>query len=250
MSYVTRAKASKTNFSANGQLLALEVTQLNTCRVEFSGTYAFTGTFEVSNDSTNGTDGTWFPLQMAQTNANIVALSHATANATQAYEANVNEATWVRVRLTAYTSTGTHQVLITGTDAATEPNPVVQVAGTVPVTATTTPVAPSSISVNTTASTNLSNQKATAGSLFELTISNPTATAVSVKLYNKATAPVVATDVPVVTETVAAGATVSREYGAVGKRFTLGIGLAATALPADTDATVAVAGVHIHGSYI
>jgi hypothetical protein len=92
--------------------------------------------------------------------------------------------------------------------------------------------------------------KSTAGNLFEIEISNPTATAISVKLYNKATAPTVGTDVPIVTDTVAAGATVQRVYGNIGKRFLTGIGIAATALPAATDTGVAVAGVQIHGTFI
>lgn len=130
MSYITRGLKSKTNFAAVNDILALDVSQLNVVRIEFSGTYAFTGTFEVSNDSTNGTDGTWFPLQAVQANANVISLSHSTANATQAYEANVANATWAHIKLTAFTSAGTHKVLIAGTDAATEPNPTVQIAGT------------------------------------------------------------------------------------------------------------------------
>lgn len=249
MSYITRGQKVKTDFSANGQILALDVSQLNTARFEFSGTYAFTSTFEASTDSTDGTNGTWFPLQVVMVNAATVATAHSTANATQAYETSVNSVTWVHIKLTAFTSAGTHRVAISGTDAAVEPAPTVQVAGTATVTAT--PVSGgSSISVTTAASTNASSQKATAGSLYELEISNPTATAISVKLYNKASAPTVGTDIPVVTETVAAGATVQREFGAIGKRFSTGIALAATALPAATDTGLAVAGVQIHGTYL
>jgi hypothetical protein len=250
MSYITRAQKIKTDFSANGQILALDVSQLNFARFEFSGTYNFTGTFETSTDSTNGTDGVWFPLQVVMTNAATVALSHATANATQAYEANVAGVTWVRVRLSAYTSAGTHRVGIFGVDTSVEPAPVVSLTGsTLSIGVIATPFG-SAISAVTAANTNASSQKSSPGSLFELTISNPTATAISVKLYNKASAPTVGTDVPVLTQTVAAGATNSFSFGQNGKRFTTGIAMAATALPAATDTGVAVAGVQIHGTYI
>jgi hypothetical protein len=249
MSYITRGQKIKTDFSANGQILALDVSQLNFARFEFSGTYTLTGTFETSADSTNGTDGTWFPLQVVMVNAATTALSHSTANATQAYEASVAGVTWVRIRLTAFTSAAAHRIAIFGVDANVEPAPVAQVLGTV-TTTEGTKLAGSAISVTTAASTNASSQKATAGNLFELAISNPTATAISVKLYNKATAPTVGTDVPVLTQTVAAGATVPLPFGSQGKRFTTGIAMAATAAAAATDTAVAVAGVQIHGTYI
>lgn len=107
-----------------------------------------------------------------------------------------------------------------------------------------------SISSVTAASTNASSVKASAGTLTELTISNPTATAISVKLYSKASAPTVGTDIPVLTVTVAGGATWGSDFGTIGKRFAAGIAMAATALPAASDTGVAVAGVQIHGTYL
>lgn len=113
-----------------------------------------------------------------------------------------------------------------------------------------TPVAATAYSAVTAASTNAGVVKASAGNLFELSISNPTATAINVKLYNKASAPTVGTDVPVVTIPVPAGGSVTREFGALGKRFTTGIAIAATAGPLATDVAAAVAGVQLHGSYL
>lgn len=247
MSSRVENQVTKTNFSANGQSLVADVANFSTARFEFSGTYNFTAVFEGSSNSTNGTDGNWFPFQVVQVNGNQVVSSHATTNATQAYEASVVNLTKVRVRLTAFTSATTHRVAITGDNAPIEPTQVVQLAGGA---ATISTPSGSAISVTTAASTNASVQKASAGSLFELSISNPTATAISVKLYNKASAPTVGTDVPVLTQTVAAGATVPLAFGQNGKRFTTGIAMAATALPAATDTGVAVAGVQIHGTYI
>ena len=106
----------------------------------------------------------------------------------------------------------------------------------------------------TTASNNLANIKSTAGNLFNLTVSNPTATAAYVKLYNKASAPVVASDVPVMTiaipATAAGVAEKSFDFGAIGKRFATGISIAVTGAAAATDTTNAVAGIQINGTYI
>lgn len=250
MGVLASNKVTKTNFAAINDALVLDVANLNTVRFEFQGTYSFTAVFEALGiDNT-----TWFPLQVAQVDAGTIATSHSTVNATRAYEANCSAVSKVRVRLSAFTSAGTHLVGIAATESAIDPaatigGTIVLGAGTASVGTVSTP-AGSAISVTTAASTNASSQKASAGNLFELSISNPTATAISVKLYNKASAPTVGTDVPVFTVTVAAGATVNPPLGNIGKRFTTGIAMAATALPAATDTGVAVAGVQIHGSYI
>jgi hypothetical protein len=114
--------------------------------------------------------------------------------------------------------------------------------------------APSAFSTTSAASTNATSVKASAGTLFEFTVSNPTATAAYFKLYNKASAPTVGTDIPVATYRVAAtgsaGDTVIPPIGANGKRFTTGIAWALTAAAAATDTAAAVAGIQIHGTYV
>ena len=112
------------------------------------------------------------------------------------------------------------------------------------------PVDGTSFNVTSTASTNLSTRKASPGNLYELTVSNPTATAASVKFYNKAANPTLASDVPLFTVTLAAGATMPLNFGALGKRFSVGIAMAITALPAATDTGNAVAGVQVSGTYL
>ena len=57
------------------------------------------------------------------------------------------------------------------------------------------------------------------------------------KLYNKASAPTVGTDVPVLTITVPANSTVNVPFGATGHRLTTGIALAITANAIDSDTT-------------
>ena len=142
---------------------------------------------------------------------------------------------------------------------ATEPIPAAQISGTQPVSGSVTAnwgtiTTGTTYNVVTAASTNAAVIKATAGSMYEITISNTTATPAYVKLYNKTTAPTVGTDVPVLTIPVAASAagagTVITSFGTVGKRFATGIGIAVTAGPLATDTAVAVAGIQVNATYI
>lgn len=239
MGVLANNQVAKTNFAAINDTLVLDVANLSTARFEFSGTYNFTAVFEAL-----GVDGTtWFPFQVAMVNAGTITTSHSTANATQAYEASCHGVSKVRVRLTAFTSAGTHAVGIGASTAEIEPSPTTQ-----SVIALGT-----AYSLVTTASTNGALIQTGTRTLHELTVSNPTATAAYVKLYNKATAPTVGTDVPVMTIAIPATAAgvgeKSFNFGALGKRFPLGLGIAVTAAAAATDVANAVAGVQIHGTH-
>lgn len=211
--------------------------------------------FEASIDSSTGADGTWVNINAARSNANVAELSSGVIAAPPAYawEISVAGYAWFRVRATALTS-GSVPVQMSVTTVAQELAPVIQqhgvTAAAASFSATVTPVGSSALSFVSAATTNAAVDKASAGSLFEVSISNPTATPVFVKFYNKATAPTVGTDVPVLTIPVAAGETKPFEFGSVGKRFPLGIGHAVTGAAAATDTTAAVAGVQVHGSYI
>lgn len=84
------------------------------------------------------------------------------------------------------------------------------------------------------ASTNSASVKGSAGQLFGYYIYNDGATEVYVKLYNKATAPTVGTDTPVMTLGIPAGAAANLK-GDIGIAFTLGIGIGITTAAADAD---------------
>lgn len=135
MSIVQGNQVVKTNFAAINDSLVLDVASLNTARFEFSGTYSFTAVFEASIDTTNGIDGTWFPFQVTNVNTGAIATSHSTANATVAYEASVSLASKVRVRLSAFTSAGTHKVLAAGSYAAITPLSTYSISNMTPGTA-------------------------------------------------------------------------------------------------------------------
>jgi len=113
-----------------------------------------------------------------------------------------------------------------------------------------TPNAGTAYSLVSAATTNAASVKATAGNLFELSLFNVTAATVYLKLYNKASAPTVGTDVPIMTIPVAAGALYAAEFGRVGKRFATGIALAITGAPAATDATAVAAGAQLSMTYL
>ena len=114
------------------------------------------------------------------------------------------------------------------------------------------PIAPSSTAyaLVSAATTNAASVKATGGSLFELSLFNATAATVYLKLYNKASAPTVGTDVPIMTIPVAAGALFNAEFGRLGKRFNLGIALAITGAAVATDTTVVAAGAQLAATYV
>lgn len=113
----------------------------------------------------------------------------------------------------------------------------------------TAPAAPTTTNVIGAASVNAALVITAAQTLTELTVFNPTAATVYVKLYNKATAPVPATgtgsDAPVTTIEVPAGKDRQVQFGTQGKRFSLGLGYAITAGAAANDNVAVAAGVQL-----
>lgn len=110
--------------------------------------------------------------------------------------------------------------------------------------------------LNSAATTNATSVKAAQGTVYSITASNQSAAAKFVKLYNKASAPTVGTDIPILTIAVPVGsATVinisSVNFGTQGFTLNTGIALAITNLIADSDATaVAVGDVKVMVAYI
>jgi len=231
--------ATKTNFAAVADTLVLDVRELNTVLITYSGTYTFTTVFEGSDDG--GT--TWFPVTATMVNAATVATSHATTNATQAYELSCHAFSTIRLRCTAFTSAGTHRVCITGTTMAIEPAPVVQLAGTVTAgsTGNTTP-GTTTTAVNSAASTNGASAKTTAAVLYMVTAHNTSAATKFVRFYNKSSAPTVGTDVPIVVMAIPANSSKEIDFGQVGMRFSSGLGHSITNGATALDSTAVAAG--------
>ena len=128
--------------------------------------------------------------------------------------------------------------------------PAVTISGTPTVTANEgTPATGTGQTLTSAASTNATSVKASAGSLMEASIFNVTAATIYLKFYNKASAPTVGTDVPILTVPVAAGAVWAAEFGRFGKRFATGIAFAITGAAAATDATAIAAGAQLSLTY-
>lgn len=217
-----------------------------------TGTFAgMNCTFEASLDSTNGTNGNWFTIMAVRTSVSTVETTTGVLAAMPAYgwEMSTNGYAFVRVRCTARTS-GTQSWKIQRATYATEPVTAGTVSSTVSGTVTANYSATgTNYALVTAASTNAALMITGSRHLTEITVSNPTATGTFVKLYNKATAPTVGTDVPLMTIPCPAGQTVVYSWGSMGKRFALGIGVAATAAAAATDTAATVAGVQISSTY-
>ena len=221
------------NITANGQTIFVDCQRFSNLMIHCSGTFSTINVaFEGSLDSTNGTDGSWFGVQAIRSNANTIETTTGNLSATPAYawELSVNALKYFRIRATAYTSGTQAWTFVPGT-YATEPIPGAQISGTQPVSVT----APTASNINSAATTNATSVKASAGTVYSVTASNINAAIRYLKFYNKASAPTVGTDVPVITIPIPAGGAINIPFGTTGHRFATGIALAITTGAADSD---------------
>lgn len=226
------------------------------CLGTFSGVNC---TFEGSLELTG--DNNWFGIQAVRSNANTIETATGALSAAPAYawEMSVNALKRVRVRCTARTSGTQSWRFVQGT-YATEPIPAAQISGTQPVSFTQPALvagtaaigdvgiqaranatgAASISKLQSAASTNATSVKATAGRVFGWTLTNTTASAKVVRLYNLAAAPTVGTSVPVYNIVIPPNATVSQSIP-VGLSHATGIAYSITGGLADLDATAVAA---------
>ncbi len=212
----------------------------------------FEGSLEASGDTN------WFGIQAVRTNANTIgtATGNLSAQPVYGWEMSVNALKRARVRCTARTS-GTQSWRFVQGAYATEPIPASQVSATQPVSGTVTatvtagtvnPVVPATpYFLNSAATTNGNLILTGTSGLQSFYATNEGATYAYVKLYNKATAPTVGTDIPEMTIPVppaAAGVpgVFTLPIGFNGFRFALGLGIAITGAAVYTDTTAVAAG--------
>lgn len=249
------------NITASGQTVSCDVSRASNLMLMMN-TSALAGhnvTFEGSIDSSNGTDGVWFGVQAIRTNANTIETATGALAATPAYawEMSVNGLSFVRVRATAHTS-GTATWKFQRGSYATEPIPAAQISGTQPVSMTALPALAAGTNtagnfqmagrttstclqtrIRSASSVNATSVKATAGAIYHISVFNSAATRVSLKIYNKASAPTVGTDSPIATFPIASNS--GREISIpLGLPCSAGIAYAITANVGDTDATAVV----------
>lgn len=229
-----------------------DVSRASNVMVFCTGTFAGVNcTFEGSLEASGATN--WFAVQAVRSNANTIELTTGALSAQPAYawELSVNALKRFRVRATARTSGTQSWRFVQGT-YATEPIPAAQASATQPisgtVTATVTPPAPATpYFVNSAATTNGALVLTGTSALHSLWATNTGASVAFVKLYNKATAPTVGTDVPemIIPVPPAAGGVpgvANPNMGFIPFRFALGLGIAITGGMADNDTTAVAAG--------
>lgn len=247
------------NVTAVASTVPIKTTRFSNLMIHCAGTFAGVNCiFEGSLTSTNGTDGTWFAVQAIRTSANTIETTTGSLSAAPAYawELSVNALAWFRIRATAWTSGTQVWTLVPGT-YATEPIPGAQVSGTQPVSGTVTatvtagtinPVVPATpYFLNSAASTNGALIIAGTSNVSSFYATNEGATVAYVKLYNKATAPTVGTDVmemiiPVPAAAAGVPGVANPNIGFHGFRFALGLGIAITGAAAFSDTTAVAAG--------
>jgi len=197
-------------------------------------------------------------VQAIRSNANTIetATGVLAAAPVYAWELSVNALKYFRIRATAWTSGTQVWTMIPGT-YATEPIPGAQVSATQPVSGTVTatvtagtinPVVPATpYYLNSAATTNGALILTGTSNVSSFYATNEGATAAYIKLYNKATAPTVGTDVPEMIIPVPAAVAgvpgvANPNIGFHGFRFALGLGIAVTGAAVFSDTTAVAAG--------
>lgn len=225
--------------TVNTDLIVIDCSQLRSLSIQCAsmGT-AGVVTVAWSNDNTNWVTATLY---------NESGATSTTFNAAGLRTTNVR-ARYCRLRLTTATTGGTTTIVVAGFQSdltvAINTQPV---SGTVTATVTggtTLPVTPTQSFVNSAATTNATSTKASAGTVWSVVVSNINAAARYLKLYNKASAPTVGTDVPVIVVPIPAGAVVQIDGGSNGIRFGTGIAWALTTGAADSDTGAVAASEH------
>lgn len=242
------------SIGANGATVTVtDLYDMDGVLIRTAGTFSGTIAFEVSNDGAN-----WYSLYMVRGSSGTGEASRALTGTTlESWRANISGWGQVRVRCTAYTS-GTAAIAIAPVNMAFEPAAVssVTVGGSVTATLaasanlaadvasgvrTTATNALSRTKVVSAASTNATLVKASAGRVYGWWFANTTASWRFVKLFNKASAPVPGTDIPVDVIAVPPNSSIDVQ-SEIGWAYTTGIGLSVTAAFADLDATAVAAG--------
>lgn len=229
------------NITASGGTVSVDVGSYGSVAITMvaSSLVGHVAVCEGSVDSTDGVNGNWGTLPMVRTSANTVEYSVGALSATTAFfwRVRVDGIKWLRIRATAHTS-GTATWFIRGSYFAEDASPVIPAALTV----TVTPVAASNHTLSSAATTNATSVKTSSAKVSSISASNGGAAAAYLKMYNKASAPTVGTDIPVLVIPIPASSVVSLPSGPLSDVYNTGLAYAITNLIADTDTTAVAAG--------
>lgn len=217
----------------NADLFSVDCSAYRSINFQITGTWVGTISFQVSNDNTN-----WNAFSVFSIAAGSGLLSSVTTNG--AWFAALAGFNFVRIRFTTYTS-GTASVAgfllrepVSGATNATGAQITIATVSTA--SSSTLPY-----TVNSAATTNAASIKASGANLYGMSIMNASAATKYVRFFNKASAPTMGTDVPIMV--VAVPATSSKEIEYVpAMRFGTGLAVAITGGAAATDSTAVAAG--------
>lgn len=246
-----------------GSLTALNgVVQIDTTKgalvtAFISGTYSQTFTFEIFDGTT------WYPVAAKRGDTTAVASSTgALVSSSVVFQVPCQGAPQMRIRCSAFTS-GSAAIVLRSLAIGSDPVNGVVITGTVPVSGTVTanqgtmaalPAGANAIGdvglqaranatgamlnarVMSAATVNNTLVKASAGRVLGWSLSNTSAAAKFVKIYNKSSAPIAGTDTPVLTLVIPAGGTIIFSSN-IGIALATGFGYAITNLAADADTT-------------
>ena len=231
------------SITANGQSIVFQLGEVTNVALHCSGTFSGANcTFE---GSLNGAD--WFATDAVRSSGNVTASTTGALSAAPAYSWDIacGGYLYLRVRATAFTS-GTQVWTASAYDGGVEPAVNAALTAALPAGAANIgivgTVVPTQSLVNSAATTNATVVKSSGGTIFGIVASNANAAARYLKVYNKATAPTVGTDTPVMVIALPPGATVALPMGTLGARLGTGIGIALTTGIADSDTGAVAAG--------
>lgn len=252
------------NCTAIGNTVPVDVTNVAAITVHMKnvgtvGMGAGTFVFEGSLNSSDGADGDWFAIQLMRTDTNQLELSTAAgglAAATArpyAWKASVSAYKWFRVRTTVAATTNSNALF--GVLRAAEGFETIPGVPTHAVSGSGTfligPANGTNYSLVGAASINAVSIKSSGANLSEISVFNPTAALVYVKLFDKASIPAPSSDSALCRAVIAvdAGESAFINFGVIGKRFASGVAMAITASPATNDTTVVAAGVVVSATH-
>ncbi len=225
----------------------LDVSQYSTIAIQVIGSAAVSGgavIFEQTNDPVLAPAGAAVPAaETLSLSANPVNTAVTIAASTARLFVVQPTAAYVRCRVsTAFTGGTVQAVAMLRQKTVDFPVVNVQQATSSNLSVSAVPVSGTTFTLLSAASNNLTSVKATSGAVHSISLFNFGATTRFVKLFNKASAPILGTDLPILTIPIAPGAYFTETFGFMGLRSPLGIAMAITANAADADATAVAAG--------
>ena len=244
------------NITANGGSVSAYVENYSSVIIAMktSALVGHVSVFEVSMDAGidpntgqwDGTTGTWYALVGQRTTTVSVETQTTTLAATPAYGYQFQVGGWrfFRLRATSHTSgTATWSISPNDNPLFTMPSSFVTIgAGTSligdvggQVRATSGGISSIARLPSAAATTNATVVKASAGRVYKIDGYNAAAAVRYIKLYDKATAPTVGTDTPVVTLAIGPSSRIDLDIGLIGEYFAAGISYALTTGAPDAD---------------